>query len=49
MVLECRRADTGVGATIAPVSQVENGIWAALVRPATAMSAAGMVSAAISW
>ena len=46
IVDEWRRAETGVGATIAPVSQVENGSCAALVRPATASSASGMVSAA---
>src|SRR6478609_2187062 len=33
MVLEWRRAEVGVGAYIAPMSQDENGIWALLVRP----------------
>jgi len=41
MVLECRSADTGVGATIAPTSHAENGSWAALVSPAKPMRAAG--------
>ena len=34
MVEECSRAETGVGATIAPHSQLWNGTWAALVKPA---------------
>ena len=41
MVLECRSADTGVGATMAPRSQEEKGIWADFVMPAKARSAAG--------
>ena len=44
MVDEWRRAETGVGATIAPVSQVENGICAAFVIPARAINASGMVT-----
>ena len=35
MVDECRRADVGVGATMAPRSHVCTGIWAALTIPAT--------------
>ena len=46
MVLECRSADTGVGATIAPSSQEEKGIWADLVMPAKARSATGRSAAA---
>ena len=41
MVLECNSADTGVGATIAPSSQLENGSWADFVMPAKHNSAAG--------
>jgi len=41
MVLEWRRADTGVGATIAPTSHDENGIRAALVMPAKQIRTAG--------
>ena len=36
MVEECRSAEVGVGATMAPSSQVWNGICAALVMPANA-------------
>jgi|GEM_PF-4127984 len=39
MVEECRRAETGVGATMAPSSQLWKGSCAALVKPARAMSA----------
>ena len=41
IVEEWSRAEVGVGATIAPRSQVWNGIWAAFVMPARASSAAG--------
>ncbi|OQB35185.1 MAG: hypothetical protein BWY05_01427 [Euryarchaeota archaeon ADurb.Bin165] len=41
MVLECRRADTGVGATMAPTSHDEKGNCADFASPATAMSPAG--------
>ncbi len=41
MVLEWSRAETGVGATIAPRSQEENGIRAAFVIPANPIRAAG--------
>ena len=41
MVLECNSADTGVGATIAPSNQLENGSWADFVMPAKHNSAAG--------
>ncbi len=41
IVEEWSKAEVGVGATIAPKSQPENGIWAALVMPAKASSAAG--------
>ena len=41
MVEEWSRADVGVGATIAPRSQVWNGIWAAFVRPANASAVTG--------
>jgi len=34
-VEECTSADTGVGAAIAAGNQLENGIWALLVIPAT--------------
>ncbi len=34
MVLEWSRAETGVGATMAPHSQLWKGVWAALVKPA---------------
>ena len=45
MVLEWSRAETGVGATIAPSSQRENGSWAALARPAKAIRQAGIIAA----
>lgn len=32
---ECTKAETGVGAAIAAGSQLEKGIWALLVIPAT--------------
>ena len=41
MVEECSKAEVGVGATIAPSSQLEKGICAALVIPANTSSAAG--------
>src|ERR1700681_86385 len=41
MVLECSRADTGVGATMDPQSQDWKGTWAALVKPARHSSARG--------
>ncbi len=41
MVLEWSRAETGVGATIAPRSQEENGIRAAFVMPANPIRTAG--------
>ena len=41
MVLECNSADTGVGATIAPSNQLENGSWADFVMPAKHNNAAG--------
>ena len=41
MVAECRSADTGVGATMAPRSQPENGGWAALTIPARHSRARG--------
>ena len=40
-MLECSNAETGVGATIAPRSQLEKGHWAALVMPAKQSNAAG--------
>ena len=45
MVLECRSADTGVGATMAPSSHEEKGSWADFVMPAKARSAAGRSTA----
>ena len=42
MVLECSSAETGVGATIAPSNQPENGSWADFVMPAKHSSAAGI-------
>src|SRR3974390_56600 len=41
IVLECNSADTGVGATMAPSNQLENGSCADLVMPAKQSSAAG--------
>ena len=41
MVEECKSAETGVGATIAPHSQLWNGICADFVNPAKHMSAMG--------
>jgi len=41
MVLECSNAETGVGATMAPSNQLENGSWADLVMPAKQSNAAG--------
>ncbi len=41
MVEECNRAETGVGATMAPKSQELKGSWADLVSPAKQMSVAG--------
>ena len=46
MVLECSSADTGVGATIAPSSQLENGSCADLVMPAKQSRAAGSSASA---
>ena len=43
-MLEWSRADTGVGATIAPTSQEENGIKAAFVIPAKLISTAGTMA-----
>ena len=42
IVALCSRALGGVGATIAPSSQEENGSWADLVSPARASSAIGI-------
>ena len=39
IVLECNRADTGVGATMAPSSQLWKGNWADLVKAAKQSSA----------
>ena len=44
MVAECSRAEEGVGATIAPISQVENGSCAALVSAAKAIRATAIVA-----
>ena len=50
MVEECRRALVGVGATMAPRSQVWNGICAALVMPAKARAVtARPVRAGLFW
>ena len=38
MVAECRNALTGVGATIAPGSQAENGNWADFVKAPSSTS-----------
>ena len=46
MVDECRSADVGVGATIAPRSQVWKGICAAFVSPANASSVTGSATSA---
>ena len=46
MVAECRRAEVGVGATMAPRSQVWKGICAAFVRPASARQASGTAASA---
>ena len=43
MVDECRRALVGVGATMAPRSQVWKGIWAAFVMPAKARAVTASV------
>ena len=48
MVLECRRAETGVGATMAPSSHEEKGICADFVNPAKASSTAGRRAAPFS-
>ena len=40
-MLECSSADTGVGATMAPSSQLEKGSWADFVMPAKQSRAAG--------
>ena len=45
MVAECSRADTGVGADMAPSSQEEKGICADLVSPAKESSTAGSSAA----
>lgn len=45
MVLECNKAETGVGATMAPKSQSQNGNWAALVKPAMDIKATGAKAA----
>src|SRR5512143_1987871 len=45
IVLEWRSADTGVGATMAPVSHVEKGICADFTSPAKARSTAGSITA----
>ena len=42
MVAECKRADEGVGATIAPSSHLEKGIWALFVKAAKARQATGI-------
>ena len=44
IVEEWSNADVGVGATIAPSSQLLNGICAALVIPANAKNAAGIAT-----
>ena len=44
MVALCSSALEGVGATIAPSSQEEKGIWADLVRAAKASSTTGMAA-----
>ena len=53
MVALCSSALEGVGATIAPSSQEENGIWADLVRAAKASSTTGMAApeatTSVSW
>ena len=41
MVDECSNADVGVGATMAPSSQLWKGIWAALVNAARENSSRG--------
>ena len=46
MVDECSRALVGVGATIAPSSQVWNGICAALVRAASDSRTTGLTRSA---
>ena len=46
IVLECSSADTGVGATIAPSSQLWNGICADLANAASARSAIGVMARA---
>lgn len=46
MVDECRSALVGVGATIAPNSQVWNGICAALVMPARLKHVSGNTTSA---
>ena len=46
MVDECSSALVGVGATMAPSSQVWNGIWAAFVMPANASSTTGTTTSA---
>ena len=38
MVAECRKALTGVGATMAPGNQAENGNWADLVKAPSSTS-----------
>ena len=48
MVLEWSRAETGVGATIAPRSQEEKGISAAFVIPANPIRTAGIRTTAAS-
>ena len=45
IVEECSSALVGVGATMAPSSQVWNGIWAALVIAASASIAVGNITA----
>ena len=45
MVLECSSAETGVGATIAPRSQLWNGNWADLANPARQSSPMGSSAA----
>lgn len=50
MVEECNSAEVGVGATMAPRSQVWNGICAALVMPAKARAVtAKVVRAGLFW
>ena len=46
MVDECSRALVGVGATMAPRSQVWKGIWAAFVMPAKARAVTAKVTMA---